>query len=206
MHQTRKEATTKLPVPRKGTKYLVRASSHVNDSVPVLIAIRDMLKLASNSKEVKNIIHNKSLKLNGRIVKDYHESIKLFNILEAGKSYTLSILPSKKFTFIESKNKDYRLCKISNKRILGKNLFQLNLHDGSNVVSKENLPVGGSLYLDFSGKVVKHIPLVEGSKVFVMSGRHTGKEGTIKSLLENRTLINFKEGSAQIEKSRVIVL
>ena len=56
MHQTRKEATNKLPVRRKGTKYLARARSHLNDSVPVVIAVRDMLGLAIKSKEVKQMI------------------------------------------------------------------------------------------------------------------------------------------------------
>src|SRR3989338_6238831 len=119
MHQTRKGSTTKLPVPRKGTKYLVRASSHVRNSVPVLIAIRDMLKLARNSNEVKGLIHTKSLKINGKMVKDYHESIKLFNILEADKPYVLSILPSGIFSLLTILEPS---CRLNWKRLLF-NLF-----------------------------------------------------------------------------------
>jgi small subunit ribosomal protein S4e len=206
MHQTRKASTTKLPIPRKGTKYIVRAAGYVDSSVPVLIAVRDMLKLAKTSKEVKNLVHNRLLKLNGKAVKDYHESIKLFNLFEAGKTYALSILPSGKFTFVETKNKNSRLCKITGKRMIGKNLFQFNLHDGSNITDKNTFTIGDSVYLSLDGKVVKTIPLKEGSDVFIMSGRHIGKEGKAGSMSGNRILVNFKENSAQIEKSRVVAL
>ena len=53
---------------------------------------------------------------------------------------------------------------------------------------------------------MKHVPLKEGSKIFVMSGRHIGKEGIIESILDGRVLIKFTEGSAQIQKSRVVAL
>lgn len=206
MHQTRKESSMKLPIKRKGAKYVVRAFSHIQDSVPVLIAIRDMLKLAKTSNEVKKILQTQSIKLNGRIVKDYHESIKLFNILEANKIYFLSILPTGKFALIESKSKNSRLCKIINKRLLRTKLFQLNLHDGSNIITKDNFSVGESLYLDMNGKIVKRVPLEKGSRVFIMSGGHIGKEGEISAMSGNRAKIEFKEGSAEIEKSRIVAL
>ena len=53
MYRTRQATPIKIPLPRKGTKYVVRASSHSNDSIPVSIAVRDMLNLAKNAKEVK---------------------------------------------------------------------------------------------------------------------------------------------------------
>ena len=59
MHQSRQFADWKLPIERKGNKYVVRASSHVRDSVPVLMAIRDMLKIARDAREVKEMIKAK---------------------------------------------------------------------------------------------------------------------------------------------------
>ena len=82
MHLTRQQVTTKLPIPRKGTKYIARASSHLSDSVSVLLAVRDMLKLAKNAKEVRRMVQDKLLKINGTLVMHAHESIKLFNHLE----------------------------------------------------------------------------------------------------------------------------
>ena len=64
MHLKRQEAITKLPIPRKGTKYVARALSHLDNSVPVVIAVRDMLRLARTTSEVKKMIHEKIFKLN----------------------------------------------------------------------------------------------------------------------------------------------
>ena len=80
MHLIREEVTKKIPIKRKGTKYVARAASHVTNSVPVVIAVRDMLHFARTSAEVKHMIHTKLLKINGRLVRDLNESIKLFNI------------------------------------------------------------------------------------------------------------------------------
>ncbi len=206
MHQTRKGSSIKLPVPRKGTKYLVRASSHVRDSIPVLIALRDMLKLARNAKEVKNIIKEKEIKINGKKVIDYHESIKLFNIFEANKTYVLSLLPTKKFTLEESKIKDIRLCKVTGKRLVKSGVTQLNLHDGSNVITKEKANINDSIYLDLAGKIKKIVPLEKGKEVFVIDGKHVGKKGIISSTENKKASIQFKEGTAQIDFGRVVAL
>ncbi|MEO0238267.1 MAG: hypothetical protein ABIN35_08560, partial [candidate division WOR-3 bacterium] len=66
-----------------GTKYVVRAIDNPNNSVPVLVAVRDILKLARSAREVQKMINSKILKINGRPVKDWHETIKLFNIFES---------------------------------------------------------------------------------------------------------------------------
>jgi small subunit ribosomal protein S4e len=206
MHQTRKSSTTRLPIERKGTKYIARASSHLDNSVPILIAIRDMLKLAKTAKEVKQILKDKEIKINGRKINDYHQSIKLFNILEVGKTYQLSLLPTKKFILEEVKGSDSRLCKVVGKKLLKGGKVQLNLHDGSNILTKEKIAINDSVYLDFSGKIKKHIPLEKDKKVLVISGKHEGQKGQIISVAQKKANIQFKEGSAVIDASRVIAL
>jgi len=206
MHQTRSEITKKIPIERKGTKYVAVASSHVDNSVPVVIAIRDMLNLAKTAKEVNEMIKAKVLKLNGKIVKDYHESIKLFNVLDAEKKYKLTILPTGKFALEETKEKNDRLCKVVNRRLLGKGEIQLNLHDGSNLVSKDKINVGDSLYIDFSGKVKKHLKLEKGADAFIISGRYVGMSGKVESINGKKVKIKFKESSADLNESQAVVI
>ena len=186
MHLTRQQVTTKLPIPRKGTKYIARASSHLSDSVSVLLAVRDMLKLAKNAKEVRRMVQDKLLKINGTLVMDAHESIKLFNHLEAGKMYRLSLLPTKKFVFEEiaakDPSKDLRLVKVTNKRLIRGGKVQLNLHDGSNVLTSEKINVNDSLYLDKEGEIKKHFSPEKGKNAIVIEGKHTGKQGVIESI------------------------
>ena len=208
MHLKRQQATTKLPIRRKGTTFVARPLSHLNDSVSVVAALRDMLNLANNTKEVKKMIHSRLLKLNGRPIKDHKESIQLFNLLEADKTYFLSILPTKRFTFIEAKSKDKRVCRVSSRRLVGSNKLQLNLHDGTNLLSdKKDILPGDSVYLDSKNKIVSHVSLSKGKSVMVISGKHTGKEGKIESRVGNKLQIKFGDNSSvELHKKGVIAL
>lgn len=197
MHLTRKAAPIKLPLAKKGSKYLVRPASNLHNSVPVLIAVRDMLNLASNLREAKHMIHNKQLKINGRLVRDFKESINLFNVFEADKPYTLTVLPTNKFTLSPS-NSNTRLTKIISRKLVSKNKLQINLHDGTNLIGKENMKVGDSLVIDFSNKVKDHISLAKGSNVFIIKGDYAGKEGKIES-------ISGKKVKVKVEKEESVL-
>ncbi len=206
MHLTRKESSTKLPIERKGTKYIARASSHINDSVPVVIAVRDMLKLARTASEVRKMIQNKLLKINGKTVKDYGQSILLFHILEADKMYELSILPTGKFVLIPLKGRAERLCKVINKRLVSKGAVQINLHDGTNILTKDKINVGDSVYLDLDGKIKRHVPFSKDKEVFIISGRYVGQKVKMSDIKDGKIIVKVNGGNAQLEKSAVVVL
>lgn len=206
MHQTRKEASLKLPIKKKGTKYLARALSHTYDSVPLVFAIRDMLNLAKTSAEVKGMIHRKLIKLNGRLVSESNTSIRLFNIIEADKNYILTLSPTGKFTFEETKDNKIRLCKIIGKKLIKDKKIQFNLHDGSNVISKEKYAIGDSLYLDMNGKVTKHKSLDKGSNVFIISGKYIGTSSKIDSLKDKKVTISINGGKTVLDKIAVVAI
>ena len=193
MHLTRTQAIRELPIQRKGTKYIARALSHVREGIPVVIAIRDILKLAHTSREVKKMINQGLIKINGRVVKDLKESIRLFNILEADKSYKLKILPTRRFYFEETNDKS-RLCKVIKKTLLNMNRTQLNLHDGTNVLlsEKKEVKIGDSIELDLNNKIKKIISLEKGRDVFIISGKSVGLTGKIEN-------INKKIGKIKID-------
>ena len=206
MHQTRNETITKLPIRRKGTKYIARALHAHKNAVPVVIAVRDMLKLAKTLKEVQHMIKNKALKINGRVVEDYRDSIKLFNIFEADKHYELTLLPTGKFAFKDTKNSSTRLCKVTGKRLVNAGMIQLNLHDGSNILSKDKITVGDSLYLDLTSKIKNHVTLDAGKEVFIFSGKYQGQSGKVQKIEDNRAYIKFKEGSAVLNKKQLVAI
>jgi len=206
MHQTRQQATTRLPIERKGTKYVARASSDLENAVPVVIAMRDILKLAKTTREVKKMITQKMLKINGREVKSHNDSIKLFNIFEAGKTYILKLSPTRKFFLEETKDSKERLCKVIGKKILSGNKVQINLHDGTNVFGDEKIKTGDSVYLDLSNKIKSHVSPEKGKEVFVISGRYEGQHGKISDVQDKKMLVKFKEGSSTLNLKNLIVL
>lgn len=206
MHQTRQAMSTLLPLPRKGTKYVVRAASNQKSGVPVLIAVRDMLHLAATAREVKAMIHHKALKHNGRLVRDMHESIALFGQLEADKSYRLSLLPTGKFSFGELQKPEDKLCKVVGKRLVAGGEIQLNLHDGTNVLTKDAaIGIGDSLRLDEKNKVRKHIPLEKGREVFVTSGKHHGTVAKVVAVTDGKVIVTYGGGQATLAKGAVFV-
>jgi len=205
MHQTRNEVIRALPLPRKGTKYVAYASRHNSNSVSIVVAVRDMLKLASTSKEVKGMIHNKVLKVNGKVAKDLHDPISLFSIFHADKNYRLTLLPTGRFIFEETKDV-IRNLKIIGKTAMSKDIFQYGLHDGTNIASKQNFSVGDTLILDFENKVTKHIALDKGKSVFVFSGSNIGKIGKVESANEMKVVIKFEKEGIALNNAQVIAI
>lgn len=208
MYQKRQCMSKVLPLPRKGAKYVARASSHNTKSLPLIIALRDMLSLVKTTNEAKKLISQGIIKINGRPAHDHRESIKLLNVLEAGKQYVLSLSSVGKFSFQESKSKDEYLAKVIGKTAQKNNKMQLNLHDGSNIMlsSKDKIAINDSLYLDFNRKPKKHIPLEKGKSVLIISGKYTGKQGKVQDIDSKKVIIKIdgKEEPTSLDLSRVI--
>ncbi|NCO11533.1 hypothetical protein CO038_04025 [Candidatus Pacearchaeota archaeon CG_4_9_14_0_2_um_filter_39_13] len=205
MHLKRTEVRKIVPIERKGTKYVARASNNSRKGIPVVIAIRDMLKLARNVKEVRLMVADKLLKLNGRDVRDYKEGISIFNILEADKRYKLTLMKTGRFTLEETKEES-RIAKVINKKIMKKGLVQINLHDGTNVLSKEKIKVGDSVELDFKNNIKKILPLEKGKEVFVMSGRSMGNRGKIKEVENKKIRVQLEEREVVLDSSHIIAI
>lgn len=205
MHQTRSEIIRALPLARKGTKYVARALRNNSNSVPLVIAIRDMLKLAETSKEVKGLIHGKKIKINGKFAKNLNDPICIFSILDADKSYLLNILPTGRFELKETNEKDRKL-KIIGKNAVKNGALQYALHDGTNIISGKNFFVGDTLILNSENKVVKHIGLDKGKDVFVFSGAYTGKTGKIEHASGKKIAVKFDKEDAVLDKSQIIAI
>ncbi len=178
MHSTRSNVIRGIPLPRKGNKYVACAVRFSNSAVPVVIAVRDMLNLATTTKEVKQMVHEKMLKINGKPVKDIHQPIPIFSIFHADKNYIITLKSTGRFEF-EQTNDNSRLVKVVGKTAVRGGAIQYNLHEGTNIISKEKINVGDSLLLDFDNKIKKHIALEKGKKVFVISGSNIGNSGSI---------------------------
>ena len=207
MHLTRAKTSKRLPIPRKGTKYVARASNHARKGVSVVVAVRDILHLARTSKEVNEMVKEGLLKLNGVTVKDIKECIRLFNVFEADEKYKLSVLPTKRFVFEKTKD-NFRIAKVVNKTSVRKGKTQLNLHDGCNILTKDKVKVGDSIQLDFENKAKKIIPFEKGKEGMVVSGKSAGLYGKIIDVLDGKAKINLKDIDKEVEldKSHFVVL
>ncbi|MAE49873.1 hypothetical protein CMI48_03530 [Candidatus Pacearchaeota archaeon] len=207
-HQNRNQVNKRIPLPRKGTKYVARALSHHTKAVPLVIAIRDMLKLAQTSREVNHLMKQGLLKINGKTPKDIRESIKLFGLLQADKTYQLTLSPTHKFTFTETTSKN-RPIKVVNKIARPNNKIQVNGHDGSNILldatKAKDIKTNDTLLLSPDNKLSKHLPLDKAKTGFVFAGKYAGHEGKISKVDNNKVTIAFKDKEATLPAKQVLV-
>ncbi len=205
MHQTRARASSKLPIPRKGTRYLVRTKDHPEISVPTLIAIRDMLHLAQTLREVKHLIHTKKLKVNGRAITDYRQPIKILSLLEADKKYKLVFLTTGKFS-LEASNDTTRIAKVVGKRMVTDNKIQISLHDGTSLLTTKKIAVGDSVVLTMDNEIKEVKPMAKGAKVMAISGRSIGNHGVVHGTEGEKVRVTLGGREVALERSHVIVL
>ncbi|MFH1326541.1 MAG: hypothetical protein ABIH59_00240 [archaeon] len=207
MHLKRQKVPKSWPIPRKGTKYVVRAKFNMNEGIPILVFLRDMLKIAQNRKEIKKALYKKHILLNEKPVKSEKNSLLLFDkitIIPSKKYYNLNLSKFGKFEADEVQKAEvgYKIAKIRNKKTLKGKKIQLNLSDGRNVLSDIRCNVNDSIIFDFKEKkITKCLPLKENSKIIIFSGKHTGKRGSIIKINSEK-----KMAELEIDKKKVNVL
>ena len=197
-HLKRQKIPRKWPIPRKGTKYVVRPNFNLKEGIPILIILRDVLKTVQNRKELKKAIYSKNILLNNKIITDEKDTALLFD--------TIMIVPSKEYykIFLSKKGKfeikeikkaeaNKKVSKIINKKILKGKKIQLNLSDGRNFISDIKCKVNDSVLINLEKrKIEKCLQLKEKAKVIILKGKHSGEIGTVDK-------IDSEEGIAKID-------
>jgi small subunit ribosomal protein S4e len=188
MHLKRESVPKSWPITRKGTAYVVRPSSSLNEGIPVLVVLRDIMEVAQNRKEVKKIIHANQIMVNQRLVKDEKKSLSLFDtisLVPLKKSYRLTLTEKGKFKLEEISEKEAgeKIAKIINKKVLNGKKVQLNLSDGRNILDNRKCKVNDSVVVNLKeNKVEKVMEIKDKVKAMVMGGKHAGRSGQIENI------------------------
>ena len=220
MHLKRQKSPKNWPIERKGTAYLVRPNHTIEQSIPILIAVRDMLKLAKDRREVKQAMNSKQILLNHKIPFSDKDSILLFDVItilpakESGfheKNYRMIIGKNKKFNLkeIDSKEASHKIAKVINKKTLKGKKIQINLIDGRNFISDMQCKVNDSVLINLkTKKMEKCLPLKQGSKAIVYAGKHAGEEGIITEIDKenNRVKLEVNKEIINILIKQIMVL
>jgi small subunit ribosomal protein S4e len=196
-HLKRHAVPKSWPVTRKGTKFVVKANSNPEKGLPILVLLRDLLKVAQNRKEVKKALIDKNILINGKYAEDEKNTIVLFDIITlipSKKNYRLDINEKGKFTLEEISEKDSwkKVSKVIGKKVLKNKKSQINLIDGRNFISDIKCSLGDSVLVNFKDKKIeKCIPLNEKARVIVFAGKHSGKKGEIESINKEQKMASI---------------
>ena len=212
MYQTRQESSKLLPIPRKGTKYVVVPSRNHQNGIPLIIIMRDILGFVNTKKELKRILHEKAVSVNGKIINGEKQSLLLFDTIElkrANKYYKLVYSENRKFGLEEIGEKETgkKICKLANKKILSGKKMQLNFNDGINIISNEKINIGDSALINLSNKKIeKVLPVKEKAKVLLIMGKHLGSLGEIAKIEDKKIFVKSKAMIFETKNGEIIIL
>ncbi|RLG12345.1 hypothetical protein DRN73_02870 [Candidatus Pacearchaeota archaeon] len=196
-HLKRENIPKTWPIPKKGTKYVIKPNFNLKQGVPLLIVLRDMLRVVKNRRELKKAIYEKKVLINTKPARDEKDSIQLFDkisLVPSKKFYKLNLTDKGKYTLEEINEKDsnQKISKIINKKILKKKKIQINLLDGRNFISDISCNTGDSVTINFKEKKLEKCwPLKENAKVIIFAGKHSGKRGKIIKLKPERKMASI---------------
>jgi len=209
-HLKRSAMPKTWPLPRKGTKYIITPKgAYGMNGIPVAIFLKTVLKLAESLNQIREILNEKQVSVNGKIVKEPKFSVGIFDIITISKlkkNYLVVIenkkIAAKEISAADAKNK---FCKIIGKKKLAKGKMQINLYGGRNILTDEKIGINDSIILNLEkNKVMKILPLKEGSFVKIIGGKHIGASGEVKKI-EKRILVKLEGKLAEVEKKNIFV-
>lgn len=200
------------PLPRKGKpRFILKPRGSKENSIAVLAVMRDMLKISKTRAETKKILADGNVIINGKKIISDDFPVSLFDVVSVpkiGKNFLMAI-KGKRLCLkeINEKESSSKIFKIVGKKVLNKHKIQINLSGGVNLMQDLKANVGDSVIVELkSGKISKHLPLKEHSKVFITSGKNAGNEGIVSSVKARDIEINVNGVNVKIPSEKVWVV
>ncbi|AJF62545.1 MAG: 30S ribosomal protein S4e [archaeon GW2011_AR20] len=191
-------APVNWPIKRKEQKWVIRPSPGphpLKRCLPLNLLFTGILDYARTSREVRKILHDGEIFVDGRSVKNQKFPVGVMDhigIKSKNENFRLFINSKNKYILkpISKDESKLKLCKIINKKTLKKGTTQLNLYDGKNViVDKDSYKTGDTVVIDLeNNKIVSHLKLEKGVYVYLMGGKYIGNVGRVEKITERKNL------------------
>jgi small subunit ribosomal protein S4e len=218
-HQKRLSSSKVLSIPKKKHKWVTksRPGPHANDqSLPLLVAVRDGMELCDTGREARRIIGNREVTVDMRPTRDFKRPLGLMDTVSVAKAklHYRVLLDRKgrlRLVTIDEVDANWKLVRIEDKTTVKGGKTQINLHDGRNIlVDKDEYKTGDVLKIELpTQKILAHYPMTKGAVAMVISGSHTGGMSTVTQRVPTRgsaeDLIEFDDGFSTV-KSNVFVV
>lgn len=207
------------PVKRKAHHWITKPApgAHaVEDSVPVNVVVRDLLKLCNTSSEVRAILSNKDMLVDGKTVTSVKQGVGLMDVVSFPKintHYRMVVDRRGKLNLVKvpEAKAAWKLCRIDNKTTIRGGKTQLNLHDGRNLlVEKDEYKTGDVLKIEVpTQKILDAYRMDQGSIALIISGSHVGETAVVEEIavrkLSSENIVMFKDGSSTTRSNVFII-
>jgi len=209
-HLKRLVAPRTWKIERKTTKFITRSNPGAHSfelGMPLNLIFKDLLNYCKTSKEVRSILQDKEILVDGRRRKEPKFVIGFMDVLSipvTKEDFRVMFDKKGKLTLIKIKKNeaDLKISKIIGKKTLGENKTQLNLSDGRNILVKEDKSrVSDSLLIKIPEQEIKDtIKLEKGAIVVLVGGKHIGLNGEVEEIKDN--VITVKIGDERIRTKK----
>lgn len=168
----RKERTwTTKPMPGKHS---------LEGAIPISTILRDYLKVCDNNREARIILNDGSVMIDQRIVRKPKTPVGLMDVISIPKmKMDFRTLLDKhgriQFVPIKATEAKWKLVRVENKTAIKGGKTQLNLHDGTNILSEEKIKTGDVMQVSLPDfKIKKVLEFKKGAQALITGGAHVG--------------------------------
>ena len=192
-------------IKKKGIVYITKPSPgphKIEMAMPLNVILRDVLRYAATNREVKFMLANKDITVDGIRRRDLKFPVGLFDVLslsDIGEYFRITLDKKGSIILIRiSKDESsLKLCKIIGKKMI-KGKVQLNFYDGKNMLVEEDSYKPGDVVLveliKKSFKIKDHIKLTKDSLMFLTGGKHIGETGKVQDIAGGRIIYKTEKG------------
>ena len=204
-HLKRLNSPKAWSIKKKGMVFVTRpnvSGYKLENAMPLSIVIRDILDYAKTSREVKYIITNKPVLVDGKRRDDHRFGVGLFSVLsfpDVKKNFRMVFNENNRFAFKELDAGEAALkpLKVTSKaKYKGKT--QLCFFDGRTMLAdKDDLKVGDSVIFSLADNKIKEVfKLAKGAMIILIGGKHLGDTGFVEDVISSRIIYKNKKGES----------
>jgi len=185
----------------------------MRECIPLIILIRNRLKYALNGREVKNILMQRFIKVDGKVRTDACFPAGFMDVVQiekTGENYRLNYTTKGKFFLqkITIEQSTTKLCKVTKTAIGPKAVPYLTTHDGRTIryphpSIKANDVVTVNLK---TGKVDATLPFAVGNVVQCTAGRNLGRIGVLKKIEKHpgaHDIVHVEDSAGKVFATRL---
>lgn len=158
----------------------------LRECLPLLIFLRNRLKYALTYKEVKLILMQRLVKVDGKIRTDSTYPAGLMDVISIEKTNeNFRLIYDVKGRFavhrITTDEAQFKLCKVKKVQTTAKNVPVVVTHDGRTIRYPDpHIKVNDTVKLDLTtGKITGYLKFETGHRVIITGGRNMGRIGVI---------------------------
>ncbi|MCK9632804.1 MAG: 30S ribosomal protein S4e [Methanoregula sp.] len=194
-HLKRLNAPDSWHIAKKTTKFITKTAPgpHNANAMPIAVWLRDNMNYARNMKEVKQILSQKDVIINGKPCRDPKMGVGIFDIIampKINKYYRILRDRNGRHISVEidAEAAKSRLVKIRNKTTITGGKVQLNLRDGANILADNSYKPGDSVEVSLEPetrfKILDHFPFQAGNMAMIIGGKHSGNVARIIEIIK----------------------